>query len=308
MRPPLRVLELFCGIGGCAAAVGERAEVVAAVDINRAALEVYAANFPHPTVARTLESVSAAALRSWEADLWWLSPPCQPYTVRGRQRDLDDPRADSFKTVVRRLGEVRPRYVALENVAGFCGSRAHALLRETLDRCGYRTVETLLCPTQLGICNRRPRFYLVASLGSLSPPSGRRGRRRPLVEYLDPAPPREVYVAARELETYASAIDVVRADDPHAVTSCFTAAYGRSPVRSGSYLLTDRGLRRFTPTEILRLLGFGAAFRLPPSLTFRQAWPLVGNSLAVAAVRALLSLIPELRDLGEHAPAEACDA
>jgi tRNA G37 N-methylase Trm5 len=29
-----RVLELFCGIGGCAAAVDGRARVVAAVDVN----------------------------------------------------------------------------------------------------------------------------------------------------------------------------------------------------------------------------------------------------------------------------------
>ena len=33
MSPKLRILELYCGLGGCAAAVGNRAEIVAAVDV-----------------------------------------------------------------------------------------------------------------------------------------------------------------------------------------------------------------------------------------------------------------------------------
>ena len=70
---------------------------------------------------------------------------------------------------------------------------------------------------------------------------------------------------------------VVRGDDPAAITSCFTSAYGKSPVRSGSYLITSDGLRRFSPEEILRLLGFPRWFSLPPELRPRTAWKLVGN-------------------------------
>ena len=78
------------------------------------------------------------------------------------------------------------------------------------------------------------------------------------------------------------------------MTCCFTSAYGRSHVRSGSYLQQDTGVRRFSPTEILRLLGFPASYRLPPDLSLSKAWRLVGNSLAIAPVRAMLSTIPEL--------------
>jgi site-specific DNA-cytosine methylase len=93
---------------------------------------------------------------------------------------------------------------------------------------------------------------------------------------------------------YAGAIDVIDAADPHARCACFTAAYGRSPVRSGSYLATSGGLRRFSPQEILRLLGFPASFRLDLRLTREQAWRLVGNSLSVMAVTHVLSAIPGL--------------
>ncbi|RMH21013.1 MAG: DNA cytosine methyltransferase, partial [Acidobacteria bacterium] len=162
-RPP-RVLELFCGIGGVAAAVAGRAEVVAAVDVNRHALAVYRHNFDHPVVAATLESLPAARLAAWEADLWWLSPPCQPFTRRGLGRDLDDARARSLVALIDRLARLTPPWVALENVPGFRGSRAHALLRRTLERAGYHVAERLLCPTELGVPNRRRRFYLVAGL------------------------------------------------------------------------------------------------------------------------------------------------
>ena len=47
---PLRVLELYSGIGGCSAALPPGTEVVAALDINEAALEVYRWNYPHPTL------------------------------------------------------------------------------------------------------------------------------------------------------------------------------------------------------------------------------------------------------------------
>src|SRR5688500_15108312 len=157
----IRILELFCGIGGVAAAIDGRAEVAAAVDISRRALEVYAHNFPHPTVAREIETLPADLLRAWGADLWWLSPPCQPYTRRGAQRDVDDPRARSLLTLIERMADLRPRGVALENVPAFASSRACHRLREMLDGCGYEVREQVLCPTQIGVPMRRERFYLA---------------------------------------------------------------------------------------------------------------------------------------------------
>ena len=337
MSAPLSVVELYCGIGGCAAALGGRARVVAAVDQNRHALAVYSSNFSHPVVPRSVESLPETQWRNWEADLWWMSPPCPPHTRRGLQRDLDDPRARSFLAVVERIASVRPRYVALENVPGFVGSRAHQHLRHALDRSGYSVSETQLCPTELGLPNRRQRFYLVAGLqdrggpglpgsggaglpgsggaglpgsgGAGLPGSGGAGlqpcgplaawppRSGPLTrvaECLDPAPSPELWCEPALAERYAGALDVVDPGDPLARTACFTSAYGRSHVRSGSYLLTPSGLRRFSPAEILRLLDFPATYRLPAHLPLRTAWSLVGNSVSARAVRWVLTAVPGL--------------
>ncbi len=298
---PLRVLDLYAGIGGLAAALAPAsgvAGVAAAVDVNRRALGVYGHNFPrHPLVPAVVESL-AAGWEPWSAELWWMSPPCQPFTHRGLGRDADDPRTASFLALLVRLAAVRPPYVAVENVPPFRGSRTHGLLLRTLERAGYEALEeTVLCPTELGIPNRRRRYYLVAARGWLRAAPRPPRRASPLGAYLDPDPPPELAVDPGLAARYEGALDVVRGDDPAAVTACFTSAYGRSPVRSGSYLTTAEGIRRFSPAEILRLLGFPAGYELPPELTLRDAWRLAGNSLSVPAVRTVLAAIPELGDV-----------
>lgn len=325
MTNRLRVLELFCGIGGGAVALGERAEIVAAVDINQIALSVYRNNLQGvPVHVRTIESLPARWYREQAADLWWLSPPCQPYTRRGRQLDLRDQRAQALLAVIERIAQVRPRYVALENVAAFCGSQSHQRLRAMFDACGYRVREQILCPTELGVPNRRRRFYLVASAkeslgdredGCLSDVPGSGAWRFPVRQILDAEPLEDLWMPHDFQDRFRGAVHVVNAEDPQAETHCFTSSYGGSVVHSGSYLAAPRGdadgwrtgarvserlahvngVRRFSPREILRLLCFPANYRLPGDLTLRKAWQLVGNSLAVAVVRHVLSAIPELR-------------
>lgn len=284
------VLELFCGIGGCAAALGSRAQVVAAVDINQQALDVYRANFAHPTHALTIESITDKQLYDWNADLWWMSPPCQPYTQRGLQRDDEDPRAAALMSVVDRIADVRPKYVALENVPPFADSRSLARLRSVLDACGYDTRTRLLCPTELGIPNRRLRFYLTASrVGWPTEQALPEVHAIPLASLVDTQPEPGLEVEPSVVERYDGALDVIDAADPNAVTACFTRAYGRSPVRSGSYLRTASGLRRFAPREMLKLLGFPSTFRWPEGVSREAAWRLAGNSVSVPAIRTVLA-------------------
>ncbi len=308
----MRVLELFCGIGGVSAllsACGTSVEVVEATDLDRVALRVYSHNFAHPVAVRNLAGVTAVKLP--DADLWTLAPPCQPHTRRGKGRDLEDPRSAPLIRLMGVIPQARPRFVFLENVPGFRGSQAHAALREALD--GYLVDEIVICPSELGWPNRRRRFYLVASrdepllpfpktpdsrtADSLKAMSGEREPvpRRRLADLGDPAQDAnpELAVEPDLSERYAGALSIVDRHDPAAVTACFTSAYGRSPVRSGSYLrMGDGALRRFHPREILSLLGFPPAYNLPPELPLPNAWRLAGNTLSLPAVRHALSALP----------------
>ncbi len=287
----MRILELYCGIGGCAAAVAGRGEIVAAIDISRPALDAYEANFAHPTYPLSIEGISTASLREFRADLWWLSPPCQPYTRRGKRRDLADPRAGSLLALIERLDEIRPCCFALENVWGFENSATRERLVATLVRCGYQVQEVLLCPTELGWVNQRPRYYLVASRDVLRPIEKQTISLESWDTVLDPLPPELLFVSEAFIEQFRQALHIVDAAAPPDVCRCFTSGYAKMHTRSGSYVRTTQGTRKFSPAEILRLLNFPTAFALPETISTTKALELVGNSLSVLAARTALTAV-----------------
>ncbi|MBN1141346.1 MAG: DNA cytosine methyltransferase, partial [Deltaproteobacteria bacterium] len=233
MTPVLNALELFCGIGGFAGAVaGTPIRIAAAVDQSAVALSVYRLNFPdHPARQADLEQISAAELAVFGADLWWLSPPCQPYSVRGAGRDLDDPRAQSLVRLLTTLAamddDALPRHLALENVPGFARSQARERLAVLLTARGYRLRERQLCPTELGIPSRRPRYYLIASRRPLraNPPAGEMPGR-PLRDFLDPSlnenPLPELLLASETLSRFGDGFRILDPDEETAYTTCFT--------------------------------------------------------------------------------------
>ncbi len=301
----IRALELFCGIGGFAAATaGTKLRVAGAIDQSPAALDVYRLNFPgHDAWQLNLENVNADELAVFGADFWWLSPPCQPYTVRGAGRDIEDPRALSFLRLLKVIAgipeEKLPTHLALENVEGFTRSEMRKRLVDLLSRRGFQIQECMLCPTGLGVPMRRPRFYLMASRGRLSPPVVIVDMPlRPLGDYLDGSDisdiPDELHVGGDVLAKFGKGFRIVDPKDPQAYTTCFTSGYGRSLMHAGSYLQCAGGVRRFAPEEIARLLHFPEGFRFPDRMTLRKKWHLVGNSLSVAAVRKVLEAFPGL--------------
>ncbi|XP_041039759.1 tRNA (cytosine(38)-C(5))-methyltransferase isoform X1 [Carcharodon carcharias] len=168
---PLRVLELYSGIGGMHYALKESciaAKVVAAVDINTVANEVYKRNFPYTYLcAKTIEGMTLDEFNKLDFDMILMSPPCQPFTSRvGSQKDVLDPRTKSFLYILDILPRLSktPKYILLENVKGFETSVARDKLIQTLESCRYTYQAFLLSPTLLGIPNSRLRYFLLAKL------------------------------------------------------------------------------------------------------------------------------------------------
>ncbi|XP_026057291.1 tRNA (cytosine(38)-C(5))-methyltransferase-like isoform X1 [Carassius auratus] len=165
---PLRVLELYSGIGGMHYALKESsvpAEVVAAVDVNTTANEIYRHNFPKtPLLPKTIEGMTLQDFDKLNFDVILMSPPCQPFTRIGLQGDVADPRTKSFLYILELLPRLskRPCFILLENVKGFETSAARDALLKTLRECDYSFQEFLISPTSLGIPNSRLRYFLIA--------------------------------------------------------------------------------------------------------------------------------------------------
>jgi len=302
---PLSCIEFYCGIGGFAAAVErfhrDALQVTAAIDIDCGALEVYRANFPtHQTIAAEIASFP---IERHPADLWWLSPPCLPFTRKGNQRDWDDPRTASLIALIKRLTpeSTYPRLIAIENVPPFAESKTGRWVQSQLHDCGFDTQWEVRCPTQDRYPMRRSRCYLLASRDGLAAATDEEAvkwaapaEHQSIESFIDRSNDSDPQwrVQPERLVDYAAAIDRVDPKRPGAIASCFTSSYRRMPVRSGSYIQLDPSdplaARYFTPDEIVAMLGFAQPFQWPSSLSLRRRYAMAGNSIHVPTVARLI--------------------
>lgn len=265
--------------------------VQAAYDQSTVANRVYRHNFGRTPLGLDLVGIEADEIP--HADIWWMSPPCAPFAMRGRCLDDLDPRAASLLHLVALAGRARPRALLLENVPGFAHSRVHARLLDTLVRSGFETLEMDLCPTELGVPMRRRRRYVVATRGARLVGSASGGPVEPgsLGPYLDPEPEPGLDLDPAVIERLGASLDVVDPDRPGSILRCITRGYHRCLTGAGSFLRTPAGgIRRLSPLEIARLMGFGPGFSFPREVGRATAWRLVGNAVDVRSARHVLGL------------------
>ena len=103
VAPPLRVIEFFSGIGGWHSAlnrldghgaVAPVVDVVAAYDVNTVANAVYEHVYSKPKPSsQSIDSLTVKALDGLRADVWCMSPPCQPFTRQHAPAIENDPRS-----------------------------------------------------------------------------------------------------------------------------------------------------------------------------------------------------------------------
>jgi tRNA (cytosine38-C5)-methyltransferase len=145
---PIRVLELYSGIGGMRYSLHRAFPgltcQVKAVDINQIANKVYQHNFKDQPSTLSLEYCGPRDLLlpcSKPPDLWTLSPPCQPFTTTSNslQQDSSDPRTTSFMHLLELIQQMAdpPSHILLENVPGFLGSHCHSVWQKAMDAVGY---------------------------------------------------------------------------------------------------------------------------------------------------------------------------
>lgn len=92
-----------------------------------------------------------------------MSPPCQPHTRQGLQRDMEDKRSSALSHICTLIPQCDSlQYVLMENVKGFEGSQARQQFIEALEEGGFYWREFILTPTQFNVPNTRHRYYCIA--------------------------------------------------------------------------------------------------------------------------------------------------
>lgn len=114
-----------------------------------------------------------------DIDVIFGGPPCQGFSLAGR-RNADDPRNMLFREYIRVIGQIRPRYVVMENVTGFMNTVldgfqsniddevysdevAPNILTQELNKIGYNVLEPrILDASDFGVPQARRRAIFIA--------------------------------------------------------------------------------------------------------------------------------------------------
>ena len=162
----VRMGSLFSGIGGLELglergirAAGHAVEVVYQVERSAFCRCILARHWPMAQRYDDVRSVGAAVLPP--VDLLCGGFPCQDVSSAGRGAGLDGARSGLWWEFLRIIGETRPRWVVVENVASGA-SRWLPAVRRSLGSLGYASLPVGIAACEVGARHRRKRVFVIA--------------------------------------------------------------------------------------------------------------------------------------------------
>ena len=299
----LKFIDLFCGIGGFRVAFEEaceendiQPECVFSSDIDKYAQESYEANFgekPFGDITKINENDIP------DHDILFGGFPCQPFSIIGQMKGLNDTRGTLFFDIARIIEVKRPKAFILENVKQLVGHDQGKTLKvivQSLKDLGYHVQYSVLNALDYGLPQKRERVVIV-------------GHREPIM-FTFPNPEKPYKSLNEILETkvdkkyFASEFIKEKRKEKHQ-SSYYPSIWHENKsgnicsypyscaLRSGAshnYLLVN-GERRLTPREMFRLQGFPDWYKIVVSDA--QAKKQAGNAVPVNMIKAVVQkLLP----------------
>lgn len=293
----IKFIDLFCGIGGFRVAFEEaceeneiQADCVFSSDIDKYAQESYAANFGERP-AGDITKIDEKNIP--DHDILFAGFPCQPFSIIGQMKGLNDTRGTLFFDIARILKEKGPKAFILENVKQLVGHDKGKTLKvivKSLQDLGYHVQYSVLNALDFGLPQKRERIVIV-------------GHKEPIL-FTFPSPKKPYKSLTEILENKIDkkyfATEYIRNKRKEKHTSSYypsiwhenksgnICSYPYScALRSGAshnYLLVN-GERRLTPREMFRLQGFPDWYKIVVSDA--QAKKQAGNAVPVNMIKAV---------------------
>ncbi len=169
-NPQFTFVDMFSGIGGFHQALKELGgQCVAACEIDNKARETYLANH---TVSlehfyKDIHNIDINTLPVH--DLLCAGFPCQPFSISGKQKALNDERSDVIDALFRIISIKKPKMVMLENVKHIKhinGGKAFDHIVKSLEELGYKVSYELLNSKHFGVAQNRERWIFIGVLGA----------------------------------------------------------------------------------------------------------------------------------------------
>ncbi|MDD2549118.1 MAG: DNA cytosine methyltransferase, partial [Bacteroidales bacterium] len=296
-KEKLKFIDLFCGIGGFRIAFEEaceenkiQAECVFSSDIDKYAQVSYEANFGEKP-AGDITKIDEKDIP--DHDILFAGFPCQPFSIIGQMKGLNDTRGTLFFDIARIVKEKKPKAFILENVKQLVGhdkGKTLKIIVKSLKDLGYHVQYSVLNALDFGLPQKRERVVIV-------------GHKEPIL-FTFPNPQKPYKPLQEILENKVDekyfASDHIRSRRKEKHTSSYypsiwhenksgnICSYPYScALRSGAshnYLLVN-GERRLTPREMFRLQGFPDWYKIVVSDA--QAKKQAGNAVPVSMIKAV---------------------
>jgi DNA (cytosine-5)-methyltransferase 1 len=162
----LKLLDLFSGIGGFSLGLERTGgfETVAFCEIDKFCQKVLRKHWPHVRQYTDIKTLTAAQLTAdgITVDAICGGFPCQDISTVGSGAGIEGPRSGLWKEYARIIGEVRPRYVLVENVAALLGRGLGRVLGD-LAALGYDAEWHCISASHVGANHLRDRVWIAAN-------------------------------------------------------------------------------------------------------------------------------------------------
>ena len=306
--------DLFAGIGGMRLAF-ERAggRCVLTSEIDERALQTYFCNFPprdDHVIHRDVLTLKKEhfPLAEGQLDVVVAGFPCQPYSIAGLRKGLEDDRGgEIFTALLRVLKEVQPRSFLLENVKGIRshdGGLTFKYMLQELSRTGYHLRhETLNSMRHANVPQNRERVFIV---GFRDEEQARKFEFPKPIELTrsihdclqDPSDVGPGFYYDNRYSAYSEIKKSVTKSDTvyqwrrqyvreNKSNACPTLTANMGSGGHNVPLVKDKkGVRKLTPRETANFQGFPANFLLP-NLAQSHLYHQFGNSVTVPLIEKL---------------------
>lgn len=301
-------IDLFCGIGGFHLALSSYgAKCVFASDINVAASNVYYENFRiHPKGdIKCIKNIDIP-----KHDILCAGFPCQPFSISGNQNGFSDEDGKLFFEVYRIARYRKPKLIILENVKNLLShnnGNTIAVMEQKLNSIGYDTYKEVLCATDFSVPQARKRVYIVAFRNDLNVqnfdfPSSK-GRLKVVSDILENNVEQKYFITNSYIINGDITNDQNKYDKLMRIGSVGLGRQGERIYsvrgqgitlssqgggvggKTGMYYV-DGGVRKLTPRECARMMGFPERFRL--ANTDAECYKQFGNSVVVNVIQEII--------------------